>query len=130
MLKGLHFEEVSAVSFDGVAARKFTVDSDQQITAIAPPGKDAAGQPPRHGHHARGHGGRPARFAYSGCLVPKLLGKKLSAAKAKIKKAGCKLGKLKRVHASAGKRGKVIKQKPKPGKVGAPGTKVSITVGR
>jgi hypothetical protein len=129
VLNGLHFEEVSAVSFGGVAASKFTVNSDQQITAIAPPGRTLSEIPAAVTTPA-GTAVAPSRFAYSGCRVPKLVGKKLSAAKAKIKKAGCKLGKLKRVHASAAKRGRVLKQKPKPGKLGAPGTKVRITVGR
>jgi PASTA domain/IPT/TIG domain len=128
VLKGINFEEVSNVSFGGVSAKSFTVNSEQQITAVAPPGKtleevSASVTTPA------GTAVYPRGFAYSGCVVPKLIGKKLSAAKTKIKASGCKLAKVKRVHGPASKRGKVVKQSPKPGQVGAPGTKVSIKVG-
>lgn len=129
LLKGNHFEEVSSVTFGGVAAKGFTVENEHQLTAVAPPGKSLAEIAAAVTTPA-GTATAPSRFFYSGCVVPKLKGKKLSAAKAKIKKAGCKVGKVKRVHGSKRKRGKVVQQSPKPGKLGAPGTKVSLKVGR
>jgi hypothetical protein len=128
VFQGLHFEEVSKVAFGGVEARKFSVDDDHQITAIAPPGK-TLNEIPVSVTTPAGTVVSPSILSYSGCLVPKLKGKKLKAAKARIKRAGCKLGKVKRVRGPAGKRGKVVQQSPKPGKVGAPGTKVSVKVG-
>ena len=38
VLRGSDFTEASGVSFGGVAARSYTVDSDSQITAVAPAG--------------------------------------------------------------------------------------------
>ena len=57
------------------------------------------------------------------CAVPKLAGKKLKPAKKALLKADCKLGKVKG-HKS--KSAKVAKQNPKPGKILAPGAKVSV----
>ena len=42
VLRGSDFTGASAVSFGGVAARSYTVDSDSQITAIAPAGTPGA----------------------------------------------------------------------------------------
>ena len=63
------------------------------------------------------------RFSYKACVVPKLKGKKLKAAKNALRSAGCTLG---RVTGEKGKKAKVLKQKPQPGKVLAPGSKVNV----
>jgi hypothetical protein len=64
------------------------------------------------------------------CVVPKLLGLTLSKAKARITRAHCRVGKVTKKPSSARKKGKVLSQKPKPGKRLAPGARVSVTVGR
>jgi uncharacterized repeat protein (TIGR01451 family) len=64
------------------------------------------------------------------CVVPKLLGLTLKKAKARIKRAHCTVGKVTRKSSSARKKGKVIAQKPKPGRRLAPGAKVNVTVGK
>jgi PASTA domain/Divergent InlB B-repeat domain len=64
------------------------------------------------------------------CVVPKLLGLTLKKAKARIKRAHCTVGKITRKRSVKSKRGKVLTQKPKPGKRLAPGAKVNLTVGR
>jgi PKD domain/PASTA domain len=64
------------------------------------------------------------------CNVPKLLGKKLKAAKSALAAANCALGKVKRKHASKKKRGRVIAQSPKAGAVLDAGSKVAVTVGK
>jgi beta-lactam-binding protein with PASTA domain len=48
----------------------------------------------------------------------------IHAARKALKKAGCRLGKVK------GRKGKVKSQNPKPGKVKAPGTKVNVTLAK
>jgi beta-lactam-binding protein with PASTA domain len=70
-----------------------------------------------------------SKFTYKGCVVPKLNGKKLKAAKKRIRKAGCKVGKVKIKKGVTAKTGRVVNQGPKAGKVRAPGTKVRITIG-
>jgi beta-lactam-binding protein with PASTA domain len=59
-------------------------------------------------------------------VVPKLKGKKLKAARKKLKMTGCKLGKVKGVNDKAAK---VVKQSPKPGKVLSRGSKVNVKLG-
>ena len=68
-----------------------------------------------------------ATFAQQ-CVVPKLAGKKLKAAKKKLKLADCKLGKVTKKKGATAKTGKVEKQSPKPGKVLASGSKVKVTL--
>ncbi len=62
------------------------------------------------------------------CVVPNLSGKKLKAAKKKLSKAGCKLGKVTKKNGATPKTGKVRKQSPKAGKALAPGSKVTVTL--
>lgn len=63
------------------------------------------------------------------CVVPKLAGKTLKAAKAALAKAHCKLGKVAR-KASPRKAGRVLKQAVKPGKRIRAGAKVAVVLGR
>jgi hypothetical protein len=64
------------------------------------------------------------------CVVPKVLGLTLKKAKARIKRAHCTVGKITRRPSAKSKRGRVLAQKPKPGKRLAPGARVKLTVGR
>jgi hypothetical protein len=66
----------------------------------------------------------------TGCKVPRLAGLKLAAAKRKIVSAGCKTGRVKRKKAAKRKRGRVLSQKPQPGKLLSRGAKVALVVGR
>jgi len=130
-LTGTDFTGVSAVKFGTTAASGFTVDSETQITAIAP--RSTAVGPvdltvtTLAGTSATNYGDR---FTYEGCVVPKLKKKKLKLSKSTIRRADCKVGAIKRRKGKKGSHGQVIKQSPKPGKVLAPGTKVNVTVGK
>ena len=64
------------------------------------------------------------------CKVPKVVGLKLAKAKAKIVRAHCKVGKVRKKSSSRRKKGKVIAQKPKAGKTLAAGSRVALTVGK
>ena len=59
------------------------------------------------------------------CIVPKLKGKKLKAAKTAVLKAECKLGKVKGKKSNSAR---VKTQKPKPGTVLSVGSRVNVTV--
>ena len=65
----------------------------------------------------------------SPCLVPRLVGKTLSAAKRLITAAGCSLGKTTTANAKA-QRGRVVAQHPKPGTRLKYGAKVALTLSR
>lgn len=127
VIAGTNFANVTGVSFGSTPATGFTVNSEGQITATAPPSKTLS-KVPVSVTTAAGTATSAQLFAYKGCKVPQLKGKKLKAAKKKIRKAGCKLGKVKKLDGATANTGKVVKQSPKPGKVLAPGSKVKITL--
>jgi hypothetical protein len=64
------------------------------------------------------------------CKVPRLIGLKLAAAKRKLTAAGCRLGHVAHKKGRHSRRGRVLKQTPKPGASVPLGTKVGLTVGR
>jgi PASTA domain len=125
-LEGNHFEEVEGVTFGGVAAKSFTVKDEHHVEAVAPAGKSLGGVAAAVTTPAGTATSTPF-FFYSGCKVPRLTGKTVAAAKRGLRAAGCRLGRVARVR---GRHGKVVKQSPKPGKVLAQGSKVSVKVGR
>jgi IPT/TIG domain/PASTA domain len=127
-IAGHDFTGATEVSFGSVPATSFTVDSDTQITAVSPRGSrgevDVGVKNP---------GQSPAvaadTFTYTACVVPKLRGKSVRAAKNRLKKADCKLGKVKHKKGRKGRKAKVIGQSAKPGKVFPSGKKIKVTVG-
>jgi uncharacterized repeat protein (TIGR01451 family) len=64
------------------------------------------------------------------CKVPKVIGLTLAKAKAKIRRAHCGVGKIKKKVSSRKKKGRVLSQKPRPGKTLPVGSKVNLTVGK
>ncbi len=127
VLTGTNLAEVKGVSF-GATPATFAVNSESQITATAPASSSLAAVPVTVTTVA-GTASTPTTFQYLGCKVPNLGHKKLKAAKKALKKAGCKLGKAKLTGEATTKTGKVEKQKPKRGKLLAPGSKVNVTLG-
>jgi beta-lactam-binding protein with PASTA domain len=59
-----------------------------------------------------------------------VVGKKLGAAKAKIKARHCKVGKLHYVKSTKKKKGRVVREKPASGKHLGHNAKVSLWIGR
>jgi uncharacterized repeat protein (TIGR01451 family) len=64
------------------------------------------------------------------CIVPKVVGKTLKKARARIKKAHCRVGKITKKASTKKRKGRVLKQKPKPGKRLKPNAKVNLIVGK
>jgi hypothetical protein len=126
-ITGTNLTAASAVKFGSLPATGFTAESDTQIEAIVPSSKKVGPVDVTVTTLAGTSATvRADKFFYRGCLVPKLKGKSLKAAKKTLARRECKLGKVK--HAS-GTTGIVIKQHPKPHKVLAPNAKVNVTVG-
>lgn len=125
---GANFGSVTGVSFGATPATSFAAGSEGQITAVAPASKTVT-KVPITVTTVAGTAASPQTFAYEGCVVPKLKGKSLRAAKKRAKKADCGIGKVKLTKEATAKSGEVVKQKPKPGKVLVPGTKVNVTLG-
>ena len=63
-------------------------------------------------------------------MVPRVVGRKLAAAKTRIRRAHCSVGKITRKRTAKAKRGKVIAQSPKPGRHLRNLAKIKLTVGR
>jgi hypothetical protein len=64
------------------------------------------------------------------CHVPHLIGQLLTKAKANVRRAHCRVGKVTRKHAAKSKRNHVIAQSPRPGRRLAHGARVNLTVGK
>jgi beta-lactam-binding protein with PASTA domain len=62
--------------------------------------------------------------------VPKVVGLKLVKAKKRIRARHCSVGKITRKTSSLAKKGRVLSQRPKPGKTLRRGAKVSLKVGK
>lgn len=64
------------------------------------------------------------------CVVPKLRGKTLAAAKRLLKRAHCKLGKVSRKASAKARPGRVLATRLKPGARRPAGTRIRVTVAR
>jgi hypothetical protein len=130
-ITGTDFNAASAVKFGDLPAATFQVESETQITATAPKSTKAGRLDVTvttiAGTSATA---RSDAFNYEGCVVPQLGGKNIKVAKNRLRNADCKLGTVSRVRRAAAKRGKVVVQNPKPGKVLAPGAKVNLKLGK
>lgn len=127
VVTGSNFAEVKAISFGTTPAAAFTVTSEGQLTAISPPSTTLASVPITVTTVA-GTVTSAQTFAYEGCKVPKLKGKKLKGAKKQLRKKDCRAGKVKKLGDATAKTGEVTKQNPAPGKLLPPGTKVKVTL--
>jgi hypothetical protein len=64
------------------------------------------------------------------CVVPKLRGKRLAAAKRLLKRAHCSLGKVTRKHSDRVKPGRVVATRLKPGTRHRAGTRIRLTIAK
>lgn len=64
------------------------------------------------------------------CVVPRVIGMRLAVARARIARANCRVGAVRRARTKAKKVAKVLSQRPKAGSVRTRGSKVSLVVGR
>lgn len=129
-ISGTDFASVSKVSFGGVPAASFAVNSESQIVVPAPPGAlGAAADVTVTTVAGTSAAGAADLFTYSACKVPKLKGLKLKAVKKKLSKAGCRTGKVTKKKGVTGKTGKVVKQGAKAGKKLKPGSKIAVKLG-
>ena len=68
--------------------------------------------------------------AFTNCVVPKVTGKPLTAAKKAITHGACSVGKIRYASSARVKKGSVISQQPKAGKKLAYHAKVSLLVSK
>ncbi|HVC06126.1 MAG TPA: IPT/TIG domain-containing protein [Solirubrobacterales bacterium] len=124
-ISGTNFVEVKSVNFGSLPASSYSVSSEGQITATAPP-SSAPGPVGVSVTTAVGIATSPQQLTYTACVVPKLTGKKIQTTKKALLKANCKLGK---VRGKVSRAARVKTQTPKPGTVRTPGYRVSVKVG-
>jgi uncharacterized delta-60 repeat protein len=100
--------------------------------AVAPDGKLVAA-----GYSGPPGGRGPYDFAVARylavpppCKVPNVRGKKLARAKASIRRARCAIGKVSRRSSGRAKKGRILSQRPKAGRVVPGGTRVNLVVSR
>ena len=123
-ITGQNFTGATAVSFGGVPAKSFTVESDASIAAVAPAAAAGSVDVTVTTPFGRSTTSTADRFTFEQvCVVPKLTGKTLKAAKKALRKAHCGLGKV-----TGPKTGKVRHQSRKRGKSLPAGTKVNVTL--
>lgn len=127
-ITGTNLNGASSVKFGSTPATSFTVESETQISAIAPastvPGPVDVTTTTLAGTSTAGGSDR---FDYIACVVPRLKGKSLRLAKRTLRRAGCKPGDVKRRRSNSEG---VIRQTPKPHSILAPGSKVNITLAK
>jgi hypothetical protein len=128
-VSGAEFAEVTGVAFGGVAAQSFHVDSEGQISAVAPPAS-RPGPLPVTVSTAAGTGTAATRFTYEACVVPRLVRHRLAMARVQIRRAGCRLGKISHLEVARRRVGRVLAAGPKAGKVLAPGARINLRVGK
>jgi hypothetical protein len=75
-------------------------------------------------------GDASVRATFSRCKVPRLVGQKLKAAKSRVTKAYCRVGKVTKKKSSKRKRGRVLKQSVRAGKLVNAYTKIKLVVGK
>ena len=121
-INGTDFNGASEVKFGKVKAASFTATSETKISAVAPKTNKAGLVDVTVTTNAGSSAPvRADRFEYEACVVPQLKKKKLEQVRKLLKRADCKLGKLK-----GDKKGTVISQTVKPGQVKVPGAKVGV----
>ncbi len=124
-ITGANFAEVKAVSFGETPAVSFRVESESQIAAVAPASGTLGETSLTVGTVA---GSAAGTFTYRGCLVPRLRGKGLAAAKRLLGQAGCRVGALRTPRGKRARHGRVLRQMPRPATVLPPGAKVSLVL--
>jgi beta-lactam-binding protein with PASTA domain len=63
-------------------------------------------------------------------VVPNVRGQTLAKASTRIRKANCRVGRIKRIVSSRKKRGRVLAERPKPGAMLRGGAKIRLIVGK
>ena len=130
-IRGHDLSEAIAVRFGSAPASTFHVESDTQMTATAP-----AGQPGAVAVAVKTQAGTTtAPFSYEAqsatplCRVPKLKGKKLKAAKRRLRGADCKIGKVTRRRSATSRTGRIVRQRPRAGSIRPAGAAVRVRLG-
>ena len=89
-----------------------------------------ASQPGNANYNAANSVARAFKVLQPPCSVPRVVGKKLAAAKTSIKKKHCRTGKVGFAYSTKIAKGRVVSQNRRAGRVLAPGAKINLVVSR
>jgi hypothetical protein len=143
IVNGTDFEDASEVKFGDRPATSFTVDSETKITAVAPAAGESTSVPVSV-TTAAGTAVAPVEYKYDRtqereeqekveekhCVVPRLRGKRLKAAKGALRSAYCVLGKVRKRRGVTARTGRVVGQAQRPGLILPVASRVNLTLGR
>jgi beta-lactam-binding protein with PASTA domain len=73
---------------------------------------------------------RTFRIARAPCTVPNVVGKRLAAAKQSVARSHCRTGKVGHARSRGSRKGVVVSQSRRPGRVLPAGSKIDLVVGR
>jgi IPT/TIG domain/PASTA domain len=142
-ITGAEFARVQSVTV-GSTAVSFATPTENDITTAIPAGTAGASVPVTVTTLA---GRATSTFTYAAappvttspppalgppaptCVVPNLHGKKLKATKKVLGRVDCKVGRVGKKKGVTARSGKVVKQRPKPGTIRPPGSKVFVRLG-
>jgi beta-lactam-binding protein with PASTA domain len=62
------------------------------------------------------------------CVVPRLIGNELQSAKRKLRRADCRIGKVKKIAGASATNGKIIAQSARPGAILPPGSRINVAL--
>ena len=119
---------VSTEDLTPVPVEDFVATPSDSDSSTGESGDRRSGDSPRRigdGTVAAGAGTGATR-----CVVPRLRGVRVAAAKKALRAAGCRPGAVKKVTAKRGRRGRVVRQSPRAGRTVAAGTRVKLRVRR
>jgi hypothetical protein len=136
-ISGTDFRDVRSVNFGAVPATSFTVESESSLEAVAPAVSSPqlvrvsvttiAGPSTLSSHDFFEY--VPAlTTALPMCHVPKVLGKRLRAAKRSARRADCAIGRTRKLGGATVLSGRIARQRPKAGAIRPMGAKLAVTL--
>jgi IPT/TIG domain len=140
-IAGNDFRGVTGVRFGTASAASYSVDSDQSLTAVDPGGAPGsvhisvttiAGSSPVSANDLFEYVEPPQTIPLPqapNCIVPHLIGVKLSVARRRVRRADCQLRSRRKRESGRAIVGHVVRQRPPPGTTEPSGSKIVVTVG-
>jgi hypothetical protein len=134
---GSEFTGVSGVRFGEVPAPSFSVETDEALTAVAPPVPPSRQVVPVTVVTNAGESPTTSYYEYLPpesqpeppvCVVPDLTGRRLAVARRKAKRARCVIGTVGRPRHKTGGPVWVVRQSPVPGAVREEGAMINVRV--
>jgi IPT/TIG domain len=131
-VEGENFADVTSVKF-GATEVAYSVSSESKLIAAAPPGATSAPLivTTVAGQAEANYTAPTPPVAPMTCMVPKLTGRRLAAAKLMLARDHCSLGQVRKGHHATRHPGRVRirKQSPPPGSSAAADSAVAVTLG-